>query len=59
MKENLEEEQNKVKELSEKVSQLETEVDEKSQEIQIAGKKSANLVRNEFPAGTSLVCVGR
>lgn len=41
----VEEEKLKTAELSEKISELETELDEKSQEIIITGKKSNNLVR--------------
>ena len=43
----VEEEKLKTAELSEKISELETELDEKSQEIIITGKKSNNLVREE------------
>lgn len=43
----VEEEKLKTTELSEKISELETELDEKSQEIIITGKKSNNLVREE------------
>lgn len=41
----VEEEKLKTAELSEKINELETELDEKSQEIIITGKKSNNLVR--------------
>lgn len=43
----VEEEKLKTAELSGKISELETELDEKSQEIIITGKKSNNLVREE------------
>ena len=44
----VEEEKLKTTELSGKISELETELDEKSQEIIITGKKSNNLVREEM-----------